>query len=58
MVYGVLTIASWVKPPSIWSTLGLQLIGCPTEIAKLIIEGEADYVLALKGNQGTLGTPP
>ena len=29
-------------------------MGCQTNIARLIIEGEADYVLALKGNQGTL----
>jgi predicted transposase YbfD/YdcC len=28
--------------------------GCQTEIAQLIVDGEADYVLALKGNQGTL----
>lgn len=28
--------------------------GCQTEIAKTIIEKEADYLLALKGNQGTL----
>jgi predicted transposase YbfD/YdcC len=32
----------------------IDAMGCQTEIAKLIIEGEADYVLALKGNQGTL----
>jgi predicted transposase YbfD/YdcC len=29
-------------------------MGCQTEIAELIIKKEADYVLALKGNQGTL----
>lgn len=28
--------------------------GCQTEIARLIIEGQGDYVLALKGNQGSL----
>ena len=32
----------------------IDAMGCQTEIAKLIIEGEGDYVLALKGNQGTL----
>ena len=32
----------------------IDAMGCQTEIAKLIIEAEADYVLALKGNQGTL----
>ncbi len=30
------------------------MMGCQKEIAKKIIEKEADYVLALKGNQGTL----
>jgi predicted transposase YbfD/YdcC len=29
-------------------------MGCQTDIAKLIKKGGADYVLALKGNQGTL----
>jgi predicted transposase YbfD/YdcC len=32
----------------------IDAMGCQTEIARLIIEGEGDYVLALKGNQGTL----
>jgi predicted transposase YbfD/YdcC len=32
----------------------IDAIGCQTSIAQLIIEGEGDYVLALKGNQGTL----
>jgi predicted transposase YbfD/YdcC len=32
----------------------IDALGCQTEIAELIIEKEADYVLALKGNQGTL----
>ena len=32
----------------------IDAMGCQTEIAQLIIEKEADYVLALKGNQGTL----
>jgi predicted transposase YbfD/YdcC len=31
-------------------------IGCQTEIAKTIVEQGADYVLALKGNQGDLHT--
>lgn len=29
-------------------------MGTQTEIAKQIIEDDGDYVLALKGNQGTL----
>jgi len=32
----------------------IDAMGCQTEIAELIIEREADYALALKGNQGTL----
>lgn len=32
----------------------LDAMGCQREIAKLIIEKNADYVLALKGNQGSL----
>ena len=32
----------------------IDAMGCQTEIAKLIIEEGGDYVLALKGNQGTL----
>jgi predicted transposase YbfD/YdcC len=32
----------------------IDAMGCQTEITQLIIEKEADYVLALKGNQGTL----
>jgi predicted transposase YbfD/YdcC len=32
----------------------IDAMGCQTEIAQLIIEGRGDYVLALKGNQGTL----
>jgi predicted transposase YbfD/YdcC len=32
----------------------IDAMGCQTEIAQLIIEGQGDYVLALKGNQGTL----
>jgi predicted transposase YbfD/YdcC len=32
----------------------IDAIGCQTEIAKLIVEQGADYVLALKGNQGNL----
>lgn len=32
----------------------IDAMGCQTNIAKLIVEAEADYVLALKANQGTL----
>ena len=32
----------------------IDAMGCQREIAAKIIEKEADYVLALKGNQGTL----
>lgn len=32
----------------------IDAIGCQTDIAELIVIQEADYVLALKGNQGTL----
>ncbi len=32
----------------------IDAMGCQTKIAEQIVEGEADYVLALKGNQGTL----
>jgi predicted transposase YbfD/YdcC len=32
----------------------IDAMGCQTEIAKTIIDAGADYVLALKGNQGTL----
>ena len=32
----------------------IDAMGCQREIAAKIIEGQADYVLALKGNQGTL----
>ena len=32
----------------------IDAMGCQRNIARLIIEGEGDYVLALKGNQGTL----
>jgi len=32
----------------------IDAMGCQTEIAQTIIEAEGDYVLALKGNQGTL----
>jgi predicted transposase YbfD/YdcC len=32
----------------------IDAMGCQTEIAKKIIEKGADYVLAVKGNQGTL----
>ena len=32
----------------------IDAMGCQTDIAQVIIEQEGDYVLALKGNQGTL----
>jgi len=35
-------------------TVTLDAMGCQKEIAKKIREKEADYVLALKGNQWTL----
>ena len=34
----------------------IDAMGCQTKIAEQIIEQGADYVLALKGNQGTLAT--
>lgn len=34
--------------------VSIDAMGCQTEIAKTIIEEGADYVLALKGNQGNL----
>ncbi len=36
------------------SVVSIDAMGCQTEIAKTIIEEGADYVLALKGNQGNL----
>jgi len=36
------------------STITIDAMGCQREIAAKIIDKEADYVLALKGNQGTL----
>ena len=36
------------------SVVTIDAMGCQKAIAKLIVEGEADYVLALKGNQGKL----
>ncbi len=36
------------------STVTIDAMGCQKEIAKKIVAKEADYVLALKGNQGTL----
>ena len=32
----------------------IDAMGCQTEIVALIVEQEADYVISLKGNQGTL----
>ena len=34
--------------------VSIDAMGCQKEIAKLIIDKKADYILALKGNQGTL----
>ena len=34
--------------------VSIDAMGCQKEIAKLIVDKNADYVLALKGNQGTL----
>ena len=36
------------------ATVTIDAMGCQKEIAKQIVDGGADYVLALKGNQGTL----
>lgn len=36
------------------STISLDALGCQTEIAKKIIKKRADYLLALKANQGSL----
>lgn len=36
------------------ATVSIDAIGCQREIAKTVIDKGADYVLALKGNQGTL----
>lgn len=36
------------------STVTIDAIGCQREIARKIVDKKADYVLGLKGNQGTL----
>ena len=36
------------------ATITIDAMGCQREIAAKIVEKDADYVLALKGNQGTL----
>lgn len=36
------------------ATVTIDAMGCQKEIAQQIVEGGGDYVLALKGNQGTL----
>jgi predicted transposase YbfD/YdcC len=36
--------------------VSIDAMGCQTEIAKTVVEQGADYVLALKGNQGDLHT--
>ena len=35
-------------------TITIDAMGCQKEIAKTIIENKADYILAVKGNQGNL----
>lgn len=35
-------------------TVTIDAMGCQTDIAKKVCEKEADYILAVKGNQGTL----
>src|SRR4051795_12909526 len=51
---------SW-RSPSCWTCwrsrgaiVTLDAMGCQRDIAQKIIDKKADYVLALKGNQGTL----
>ncbi len=36
------------------TTVTIDAMGCQTEIAKMIIDKDADYILAVKGNQKTL----
>ena len=36
------------------ATITIDAMGCQTEIAEKIIKGKADYILAVKGNQGVL----
>ena len=36
------------------SLVTIDAMGCQTEIAKRIVDGKADYCLAVKGNQPTL----
>jgi len=38
------------------ATVSIDAMGCQKDIARTIVDGGADYVLALKGNQGTLHT--
>jgi len=37
------------------AVITIDAMGCQTEIAKKIVKGNADYILAVKGNQGVLG---
>src|SRR5271166_5913991 len=43
-----------VAIPALLDLLAIDAMGCQREIAQKIIDKKADYVLALKGNQGTL----
>ena len=36
------------------AVITIDAMGCQRDIARKIVEGEANYILALKGNQGTL----
>jgi predicted transposase YbfD/YdcC len=46
---------SSITPLDVSGCLGtIDAMGCQAEIAEKIVEGKADYVLAVKGNQPTL----
>ena len=36
------------------ATVSIDAMGCQRDIAEKILEKEVDYLLGLKGNQGTL----
>jgi hypothetical protein len=38
----------------IWGIVTIDAMGCQKDIASKVIEKEADYLLALKGSQGSL----
>src|SRR5208282_2900769 len=40
--------------PALLELLAIEGMGCQRDIAQRIIDKKADYILALKGNQGTL----